>query len=232
MKIDNKELIHSILSWLGALFVPIVLILTFIRLLLTPIFVQIEYRLPTFPEDSYGFSVEERLAGAQIALDYLLNDADISFLGDLTFDDGSAFYKDSELSHMLDVKTLVQFALQVWLILLTTFVALGFWAWRANRLPLFRRMLSNGGQLTVLLLVSMLVYLGINFNRLFTQFHEIFFEGDSWVFLYSDTLIRLFPIPFWRDAFIVLGLLTILSGGLLWYFLGWRYKKSSEVSEA
>ena len=53
------------------------------------------------------------------------------------------------------------------------------------------------------------------FRAFFTAFHRVFFEGDTWLFHYSDTLIRLFPERFWQDAFLWLGGLSLLAGGLL-----------------
>jgi integral membrane protein (TIGR01906 family) len=50
----------------------------------------------------------------------------------------------------------------------------------------------------------------VDFDGLFTAFHHLFFEGDTWLFYYSDSLIRLFPMRFWRDAFILTGGITIL----------------------
>jgi integral membrane protein (TIGR01906 family) len=47
----------------------------------------------------------------------------------------------------------------------------------------------------------------------FTLFHSLFFEGDSWLFAYSDTLIRLFPLRFWQDAFLWAAVIA-LGGGL------------------
>jgi hypothetical protein len=37
--------------------------------------------------------------------------------------------------------------------------------------------------------------------------------------LYSDTLIRLFPLPLWQDAFIFMGVFS-LAGGLILGFAG------------
>jgi integral membrane protein (TIGR01906 family) len=54
-----------------------------------------------------------------------------------------------------------------------------------------------------------------SFQSLFINFHLIFFEGSSWLFKYSDTLIRLFPIQFWQDIFLVFGILTLLAGILV-----------------
>ena len=62
------------LSWLVAILVPVMLILTAVRFLLTPAFVHLEYRTPNFPADPYGFTQEDRLYWSLIALDYLMND--------------------------------------------------------------------------------------------------------------------------------------------------------------
>ena len=51
----------------------------------------------------------------------------------------------------------------------------------------------------------------ISFWNFFTFFHSLFFKGDSWLFLYSDTLIRLFPMRFWQDVFLLVGLITLIS---------------------
>ncbi|MGQ9459511.1 MAG: lipoprotein intramolecular transacylase Lit, partial [Anaerolineae bacterium] len=56
-----------------------------------------------------------------------------------------------------------------------------------------------------------------SFGPLFVLFHRVFFEGDSWLFAYSDTLIRLFPIRFWRDAFVLAGGLALVAAlALAW----------------
>jgi integral membrane protein (TIGR01906 family) len=218
----SNPMLHSLISWMVTLIVPLALLLTVLRLLLTPIFVQVEYRTPGFPEDEYGFTQAERIHYGGIALDYLKNNEGIDFLGDLTFEDGSPLYKDSELSHMVDVKNLVKLGLNVWMGLMLALTALGVWAWRGGWLRDYGLMLASGGKLALFLIAAALVYLAFNFNQLFIQFHQMFFEGDSWLFLFSDTLIRLFPIRFWRDAFATLFVLTLAGAGALWYFLDWR----------
>ena len=106
-----------ILSWLVALMIPIALIGLGLRVLLSPVFLQIEYNMPYFPPDDFGFTKEDRLKWAPLALDYLVNHEGISFLGDLTFDDGTPLYNERELSHMDDVKLVTQGALRVWYII-------------------------------------------------------------------------------------------------------------------
>ena len=222
---SQNPTIESILNWLLPVIVLLTILLTAVRLLLTPAFVHIEYRTPDFPPDSYGFSLQDRLKWSQIALDYLLNNEDISFLGKLNFEDGSPLYNQRELGHMLDVKNLTQIFLWIWRGLLLVMVLTALWAWRSEGQAAYIQMLRNGGRLTVLMIAIMFVGIGISFNAVFTGFHRIFFEGDTWLFQFSDTLIRLFPIRFWRDVFLIIGALTLGSGGLLWWLLGRRIPK-------
>jgi hypothetical protein len=119
----------TILSSFIALLVPIALIGLGLRLLLTPLFLQIEYNMPYFPLDEYGLTKEDRLKWAPYALDYLVNNEGISYLGDLKFDDGTRLYNERELSHMDDVKLVTQGALRVWYASLAILLLLGLWAW-------------------------------------------------------------------------------------------------------
>jgi integral membrane protein (TIGR01906 family) len=199
----------SILSWLVTFLVPFALIGIGLRILLTPLFLQIEYNMPYFPRDEYGFTKEDRLKWAPYALDYLTNNEGISYLSDLEFDDGTPLYNERELSHMDDVKLVTQGALRVWYITLGLLLLLGVWARFGGGWPDYRRGLWRGGWLIVGLAVTIgvIVVIGIAVNPnvfwdFFAGFHSLFFEGNSWMFLYSDTLIRLFPIRFWQDAFL------------------------------
>lgn len=206
--------------WIVPLLLPVVLLLTAVRLLMTPIFLRIEYGLPNFPEDSYGFTQQDRLKWAPIALDYLLNDADISFLGDLTFEDGSALYSERELGHMLDVKNLTQSAMAFWVVGLSLFVGLGVGAWRAGWWQEYKQLAAFGGKITAIAIGVLIVFVVVSFDQIFVGFHRIFFEGDSWLFYYSDTLLRLFPIHFWQDVFIYLGVMTLAGGLVFWRIVG------------
>jgi len=219
----------SILFWLVAILIPIALLGLGLRALLTTVFLQIEYNMPYFPPDPYGFTKEDRLKWAPYAVDYLVNSADISYLGDLQFDDETPLYNERELSHMADVKRVTQGALNVWYISLALLVALGGWSWREGTLQVYRQGLRRGGWLMVglagaiglIALIGILINPGI-FYSFFVGFHSLFFEGDSWLFLYSDTLIRLFPIRFWQDAFLYAAVIAL--GGGFALGLGMRTK--------
>ncbi len=199
--------------------IPIFLLMTSIRILLVPyLYLDYEYNSPGFPADSYGFTLQERLHWSKISMDYLLNDEEISWLANQKLADGTPLYIDRELSHMVDVKNLIRLMFLVWWVLLAALVVIGLLSWWWKGLRLYFKALSSGGWLTIGLILAILIFVALSFNTLFTDFHRIFFSGDSWLFLYSDTLIRLFPIKFWQDAFIWMGVFTIVFGLLVGYF--------------
>jgi uncharacterized membrane protein len=75
--------------------------------------------------------------------------------------------------------------------------------------------------------IGLIAVIGISvdpdiFFTFFAGFHSLFFEGNSWLFLFSDTLIRLFPIRFWQDAFLFAALIALGGGTALG--LGMRAK--------
>jgi integral membrane protein (TIGR01906 family) len=176
--------------------------------------------MPYFPSDENGFTKEDRLKWAPYAVNYLVNNADESYLGDLKFDDGTPLYDERQLRHMKDVRTVTQGALRIWYLSLSLLLLLGVWAWFGGWWDAYRLGLMRGGWLMVGLAVTigLIVVVGIAINPnvfdvFFVGFHSLFFEGDSWLFLFSDTLIRLFPIRFWQDAFLWAAVIA-LGGGI------------------
>ena len=217
--------LFKFLSWVVTLLTPFILVLLGVRLVLNPVYPSIAYRLPAFPDDPYGFTTQERLKWSGYALKYLLNDSKIAYLADLKFDDQSPLFNQRELGHMIDVKMLVQSAMRAFYGLISLLVALGIWAYFGKWMVDFRSGLSRGGWLTVGLIVGIGLFAAVSFWQFFTFFHGLFFTGDSWLFMYSDTLIRLFPIRFWQDIFIFVLGFTLLSGAGLGWFLRPRVEK-------
>lgn len=207
--------------------IPIVLVLTSVRLLLTQSFVRLDYAVPGFPPDTFGFTTQDRLHWAPIALGYLLNDSGIEFLGDLRFDSGRPVYNERELRHMVDVKMLVGAALRVWAIGLVIIGILLIALWRAHQARQAWRSLQAGAIGTLGLMLLLGVGIAAAFSTLFVEFHRIFFTGDSWLFFYSDTLIRLFPEQFWQFAFAMIALLALVQAGILYFLARWRLRSTS-----
>lgn len=213
MKINLK----TILNLLVTISIPIILCSLSIFLLLSPIFTTVEYQRPGFPVDSYGFSTEERLEYGNLTRRYLVTNQSLDGLRALAFENGDPLYQERELVHLEDVKVVIQGLLWVFCAALGVVTGSGILARAKQWADSYLKAISWGGRLTTFLLLTVLFFTLISFRALFTFFHLIFFEGDSWLFLYSDTLIRLFPIRFWQDIFIVFGLLTLAGGGIL----GW-----------
>lgn len=219
----------SLLRTLIIIGLPVALVLTNVRLIMSNAYLLYEYGKPDFPAEPYGFTQADRLKYARIALDYLLNSAGIEFLGNQRFPEGQTAppescqyyttrdctyqYNDRELKHMADVKVVTRGALAVWivsgLLVIASSVVLG---WRPETRPALRAGLVGGAVLTVGILLALVAYILINFNTFFVQFHKVFFEGESWLFLWSDTLIRLFPLQFWSDAFTIIGVGALVEG--------------------
>ena len=209
---------QKIAQWTLAISIPIVLVLSSVWILLNTAewWVQIEYRLPGFPDDSYGFTLEDRLYWSMIDIEYLLNDEGLDYFDDLRLEDGSPMHNQRELRHMEDVKRLIH---AVWMVLgiglilsLILEVSLGILVNMRAALE----MLKRGTQNTLILVAILILGVLIGFGVLFVGFHRIFFEGNTWIFQYSDTFIRLYPERFWRDTFVFLALIAATLGATVY----------------
>jgi integral membrane protein (TIGR01906 family) len=214
-----KKIILMIARILLVLSVPVFLLLTNLYALMSPAFLHYEYGKADFPP-SPGFTNEQRLMVAERAITYLRSDAGIEILGNLEGEEGPLF-REKELVHMVDVKVVTRQAflahgLLGLLIAVSLVVLLGI----RDGQPRLSASLLQGSLLTIALLVALVALIYLNFDWFFTHFHLTLFEGDSWIFNTSDTLIRLFPPRFWFDAAIIWGLLTlgeaVALGGIAW----------------
>jgi integral membrane protein (TIGR01906 family) len=225
------KLLYKILSWVIAFILPLVIVLSVVRFVINPWYLVFEYHTPGFPADSYGFTLQDRLNYGKLAVEYLVNSAGISFLGDLRFPPGqqapqpscremadcSQLFNTRELQHMVDVKNVVTGAMHVLVISIVVLALLALWAWLGKWSTQYLQGLQRGGLVTLIFIGLVIIFVLGAFNYLFVLFHEIFFKAGTWTFLYSDTLIRLFPERFWQDTFLMVGGLTAALG-LLFYF--------------
>ncbi|MEM4724264.1 MAG: TIGR01906 family membrane protein [Candidatus Hadarchaeum sp.] len=187
---------------------PLLLLLSNLYLLATPAFIRYEYSKPAFPPAGLYNDVE-RLSLAEATLHYLRSNQGVDALMNLR-SQGRPVYNAREIKHLVDVKRVMGAAFWVHRVCLLLWIVAAVFAirqgqgWHGALQAIFMGCLVL---FMVLLAIGLLAY--ANFDLFFTAFHRIFFEGDSWLFAYSDTLIQLFPVPFWIDATWALALLTM-----------------------
>jgi len=224
------KIFKKILNILASGAVPIIISGLSILILLSPMFMNLEYNRPNFPEDNYGFSTEERLIFGNQTRRYLVSSMSLDDLRELKFADGDQIYTESELTHLEDVKVVLRGVLRVFAGAGAVLMLGGTVANTRNWKEDFLNAIFRGGKITTGLLIIILLLTLVSFQSLFTNFHMIFFEGESWLFYYSDTLIRLFPIRFWQDIFLLFGLATLAGGIILgWVMPAWILRSNKNI---
>jgi integral membrane protein (TIGR01906 family) len=205
---------------------PLVLVLINAGILMSNLFLQWEYNRPGFPADPFGFTTQDRLHYAPLAMAYLFNSEGIEFLSKQTFPDGSPLYSEQALSHMSDVKGVTRnLSLFGYVLIAGVLVSIFLLARQPDLRPALLKTLRLGGIVTIALILVGLLITAVSFRELFTAFHRLFFQGDSWLFPYSDTLIRLFPIEFWTDAFALMFGGALIGGGLIAGISTWLLRR-------
>ncbi len=211
-------LLNRLARLLITLTVPLVLITGAVRLVTQPWFPALEYRRPDFPADPLGMPTEERLRLARAAVRYLAWPRSTADLTTLTLPDGRPAFNPRELRHMADVKRIYDALTNAALLALLLAMIATWHLARTDPFALYTN-LALGGLFTLILLGGLGLWMLFGFETFFVAFHHLFFEGDSWLFPATDTLIRLFPLPFWMHAgmlvtaiIVILALLTITLG--------------------
>lgn len=198
---------------------PLVFIFGTIRAVLaTDAFLRFEYYRPGFSPDGLGFVPQEplwgpdermRMGGATLV--WLRDGRPLSELAALRKPDNvTPLYTQSELGHMDDVQRLTNLIGRALLVLgvLCALLAAAL-AWRRATRSALAAALFGSGMLTLAVagVLALLLLGGVGSNSwdtLFVGFHEAFFPQGNWQFLYSDSLIRLFPEQLWYDCAVIL----------------------------
>jgi integral membrane protein (TIGR01906 family) len=212
------------LKLLITLLTPVLIVLSAARLLATDPYLAFEYGKASFPPDSFGFTDRQRFILASMNVHYVRAHLPDDELSKHNLN-GVPVYTSREVSHMADVQAVFQSTLRVWWAAFTLLLLLGFIFWRKREREAFASAIQSGGLFTSGMILSIALLALFAWQFWFNTFHLLFFEPGSWLFSYSDTLIRLFPVEFWFDATLTLSLFS-LAGGLLLTFLGGRWRKA------
>jgi integral membrane protein (TIGR01906 family) len=229
--LTESSLSTRILRFCLQVIIPIILLLgsVWIILLTAKFWVPLEYRMPGFPPDRYGFTLQDRIQWSGVDIRFLLGSEPISYFDRYQLDDGSPMHNERELVHMEDVKNLID--LTRWILLGGAALALGitYLLIRMEGKPAAGRAWRNGARWTAVLMVLLGMGLVLGFGVIFVGFHRLLFQGSSWIFPLSDTFIRLYPERFWRDTFILVVIVTGILTALV-YFLGRKTANRSRTS--
>jgi uncharacterized membrane protein len=117
----------------------------------------------------------------------------------------------------------------MWPLALVVIGGLAFLLARSKTRQLGYKTLMHGGLFTASILIVIGILLGVAWNFIFVQFHELLFPPGTWTFAYTDSLIRLFPEQFWFD-FGVIWVAGILIQGIIWAGVGYWLNRRAASS--
>jgi len=223
-------LLTKILKTLLILLVPLILMLGSALLLATDQYLAFEYGKASFPPDAFGFTQQQRFDLASSNIHYVRAHLPSNALANETLNGASA-YNPREVSHMADVQAVFQSVLRVWQAAFILLLLVGLILWQKGKRQELAWAIQSGGLLTLGIILTIALLAAFAWQAWFDNFHLIFFEPGSWLFAYSDTLIRLFPLQFWIDATFTISALSLV-GGLLLFFIGWRGTRALAGREA
>jgi integral membrane protein (TIGR01906 family) len=212
----------KIIRWLVILATPVLLTVGTVRLLIawdSPSYPEFEYG--RIAPDRFGFSDEERLQLAMDTMAYLRRSEPapevIYLLEDLRIPGtDQPLYNEAEIGHMLDVKVVADaFKPMMWISGIIVVGGLIYLMVREQTRFFGAKTMQYSGLFTVGLVLVVMLFMFLAWNLAFTVFHNIFFDPGTWQFLYTDSLIRLFPEQFWFDFGTIWTVMILVGGGLI-----------------
>jgi integral membrane protein (TIGR01906 family) len=199
---DLLEWLRGLVSIVFVLLLPLLIIGTSLRALVT----DRDFMLSGFRDNDVAATTGlddaqlQRIADAFVA--YFQSPPGQIQMQVTAFGQQRPLFNDREVAHMEDVQALVQFFLRLQIVAAAVVVVRIVVALAAERsvVSLGRDML-----LSTALMVALVVLVGvlslIDFDSLWTHFHQIAFRNDLWLLDPTrDYLIMLFPEPFWFAA--------------------------------
>jgi integral membrane protein (TIGR01906 family) len=224
---DLLDLVRSLVSLAFVLLLPMLVISTSLRALVT----DRDFMLRGFQDNQVALSTGldapqlERIADAFVA--YFQSPPGQIQMQVTVRGQSQPLFNDREVQHMEDVRALIQWFLRLQLVAAGVVLVRLVFAFALDRsaVPLGREMLwSTALMLGLVVLVGILSL--IDFEALWTRFHQVAFRNDLWQLDPTrDYLIMLFPEPFWFAATlrmaasvaIQMALVAIIGGALVFF---------------
>ncbi|MCK5761603.1 MAG: TIGR01906 family membrane protein [Candidatus Izimaplasma sp.] len=191
--------------------IPFFLLILFASLLTTRPYLQLSKGLYESHDDVYfdhDYAIE-RIAGY---LNYRYDNLEFG-LDEL---DDNTIMRDTEISHMVDVKNLYTTLKISAIISLVIAVSLSYVMYKRDYEELYKtfKNIYFGPMFFVMFLG---VSFAVNFDKAFTIFHKLFFTNDDWILYSTDVLIILLPQVFWLISGVIILVLFSISLGAIYY---------------
>lgn len=192
---------------------PFFLLITNTNIVFNHWFVNWQYAQANFPP-APTIRPDERQAVGLAALDFVRGNLPLSGFVALTVNGRTAF-NEREVSHMVDVRNVLRGAFVAQAIMGVLILVSLFVIRRTAG-----RTLIWAGVFTIAVVILLGIFAATSFDLFFTLFHRLFFEGSSWLFFDTDTLIQLYPEELWYNGSLLIVGLTVLQAIVLGT-LGW-----------
>ncbi len=201
--------------------IPLFLVLTNVRIAATwervYDYAFSQYDAPTVT----GIERRELDRSASEIIDYF-EDSESGELLDIRVERGDQtvpLFNQREILHMRDVRDLFRLTFRVQefaFVYIVAYVAgIYLWARERSMRRLAREAITAGG-ITVGILGMAAIAVMLGFDALFEQFHILSFSNDFWQLdPATDRLVQMFPMNFWFDVTLAVGVFTVLQGGLV-----------------
>ncbi|GAC1324378.1 MAG: hypothetical protein NVSMB2_22470 [Chloroflexota bacterium] len=206
------DLVARLLSVTFVLFLPLLIIGTSLRALVT----DRDLVLQGFRENSVARTTGlddpqlQRIADTFVA--YFQGPPGQIQMQVTAFGQQRLLFNDREVTHMEDVQAVIQMFLKLQVIAIAVVAVRAILAATVERstVPIGRDMLISAALMVLLVIVVGVLSL-VDFEALWTRFHQIAFRNDLWLLdPRTDYLIMLFPEPFWFTATIRMALSVAL----------------------
>lgn len=192
----------QIIIWIT---IPIFLIMLFASLLTTKPYLMISKGLYE-SHDRVDFDHDYAIDRIMGYLNYRYDNLEFG----IDENDDSIIMRDTEISHMVDVKNLYTGLRLVAVASLLLGGGLSLYLYKKDKQVFYNtyRLLPIGPIFFVMVIGGFIL---IDFDATFTAFHHLFFTNDDWLLRYDDVLIILLPGAFWMVSGLLILLFFVLS---------------------
>lgn len=212
-----QRALHIAATTAVAILVPPLLVVGAFRIVANDWIVRFEYG-PGGVAAEPGLTSRQRTELALTGLDAIRpGGRGVVLLREARLPDGEPAFSAREISHMDDVRSVARSAF--------TFLAVGVvgiaglavaLAFGRGTRAIVPRGLRIGSVATLGIAAAAALVMVVAWESFFEGFHHVFFEGESWIFASTDTLIRLYPDRFWTGVGAWVAGLTVALALAVW----------------